>query len=178
MRIFLVLVFAISLLVPPTRAEDENKCGDGFIYNGKVYSLNTSFDKKGEGLRPIIKNNSKALAYLDRYQSNHSKSLRSAYTGTLGLILALVTSYIATSTDDKGKAKNIRALGLGFAGVLTLGGLFLSTKYLYENDKNLTSAISIYNSSSKNKIVLSDKKGIKIKPDITDYDDSKDEDNN
>jgi protein-S-isoprenylcysteine O-methyltransferase Ste14 len=84
---------------------------------------------------------------LNRYQSNILSARAAAYVGTVGLVAALVSSFLNTSDPTQSSLRQILSVG----GLILAGGSFaFSFAVLRTNESNLKDAVQYYNSANPN----------------------------
>ena len=124
-------------------------CDRPFIYRGEVYSADSPQAQDGSTLKEFVKSVPEANAILEEYQSNRGKSRLSAYTGTVGLLLAVLAGPISKLFDDSNRT-SVRS-GLQVGGLaIAAGGFFYSFTLLRTNEYLLPKAVDAYNQAKPN----------------------------
>ncbi len=107
--------------------------------------------KNAEYLRPIVRDIPAALAALNDYQSSRDNAKLGAYTGSLGLFVALTGWIISTQISDIETSNKIRSYTT-FGGLsLTMGSVVYSLAALSASESHLDRAVLEYNNARPSK---------------------------
>jgi len=143
LNIFLTLPAWADTLFKP-----EGACSRSFIYRNRTYAVDSSRKLDGEGLRPVIKKNAQSEDLLNNYQTSLKSQRWTAYTGSLGLVMAAGGSIYANTLKNPIAQRDTR-------NMLLFPGLFLAVgSYVYgqlairNNEKTLEKAVDTYNDSA------------------------------
>ena len=121
-------------------------CERPFIYRGEVYSADSPEAQDASTLREFVKSVPEAVEMLKEYQDNRSKSRLSAYTGTVGILLAVLA--VPISKQFTGDTRNSVRSALQIGGIaLAAGGFFYSFTLLRTNESLVPKAVDRYNQS-------------------------------
>ncbi|MBS1959782.1 MAG: hypothetical protein JST80_09945 [Bdellovibrionales bacterium] len=124
-------------------------CDRPFVYKGEVYSADSPQAQDASTLREFVKSVPEADSILEDYQSNRTKSKISAYTGTVGILLALaavpISRWIGGDSADSARTA-LQVGGLAIAA----GGFFYSFTLLRTNEYLLPKAVDAYNAKKPN----------------------------
>ncbi len=134
---FPLLYFAlhICLLANAWGAPD---CSRSARIQYHLVPVDSSSGKKGEGLRPYLEKDPRALAYLEKYQAGVPSAWQYAATGTIG------TGLVLTGLLADFKQNTERAFIVGGISLILIN--FLVAKTLENaNESNLYRAIDHYN---------------------------------
>lgn len=130
------------------------RCDRLIKYRGKTLPCDSALRRDGESLRTIFENSPDALEELDRYQSGRNSLKYAAYTGSVGIFLALASGMVTNLfiPENRGDARQstshiVRLTGLG----MTVGGVVFGLSRLRSNEDHLQSAIIKYNASQPDK---------------------------
>jgi hypothetical protein len=121
-------------------------CERPFIYRGETYSADSPEAKDASNLREFVKSVPEAEEMLKEYQSNRNKSKLSAYTGTVGILLALLAGPISKQFNGPSRDSIRSALQIGGIA-LAAGGFFYSFTLLRTNEYLIPKAVDRYNQS-------------------------------
>jgi len=121
-------------------------CDRPFVYRGELYSADSPQAQDVATLRHFVSSVPEADSLLAEYQSNRKKSTLSAYTGTAGILLALLASPIANQFHGPSHDAVRSALQIGGIA-LAAGGFFYSFTLLRTNEYLLPKAVDRYNDS-------------------------------
>ena len=135
---------------PPTLGakmpENLFSCQRSFVYRGKTLPCDSNLSYDGENLRPILSAVPESIPPLDQYQRNRQKVRTLAYTGSLGLAMALVGHFVSKGYegDKRILIRNLSVLS-GFA--LTAGSFIYGFTLLNTNEANLREAVRVHNNA-------------------------------
>lgn len=121
-------------------------CDRPFIYRGELYSADSPQAQDASTLRGFVKSVPEADSLLADYQSNRSKSTLSAYTGTVGVLLALLAGPISRQFSAASRDSVRSALQVGGIAIAA-GGFFYSFTLLRTNEYLIPKAVDRYNAS-------------------------------
>lgn len=142
-----LLTCAISLLFPMIGQGTET-CGRIAEVNYQNILVDTSSSLRGEGLRPYLNKDPKALEYLNTYQENSKPGLRSSLLGTLGVTFAI----LSFTTNNEHSAPYNRKVLLTTGLSLILVNFIFNKAVQAQNEKNLQLSINEYNQRNSPKI--------------------------
>jgi len=121
-------------------------CDRPFVYRGELYSADSPQAQDVATLRHFVSSVPEADSLLAEYQNNRKKSTLSAYTGTAGILLALLAVPIANQFHGNSHDAVRSALQIGGIA-LAAGGFFYSFTLLRTNEYLLPKAVDRYNDS-------------------------------
>jgi hypothetical protein len=122
-------------------------CRRQYFHRDQVLNVDSFHKRDGERLRQVVSGTPEALTSLNRYQSNILSARAAAYVGTVGLVAALVSSFLNTSDPTQSSLRQILSVG----GLILAGGSFaFSFAVLRTNESNLKDAVQYYNSANPN----------------------------
>lgn len=124
-------------------------CDRPFVYRGEVYSADPPQAQDASTLREFVKSVPEADSVLAEYQTNRSKSRISAYTGTVGLLLAILANPISRRFSPASQESIKTALQVGGLAIAA-GGFFYSFTILRTNEYLLPRAVEAYNQAKPN----------------------------
>lgn len=142
--LFLTILFTLN------HAKSQEICSRVATINYQSVIVDTSSNKKGEGLRFYLQKDSEALALLDEYQQKSKPSALSTTISTAGsvFILAGLASSKRNSTSSYLNRNN-----LIYGGLFLVGISYLTTKNIQSNNEViLKKAIDQYNKRNTPKI--------------------------
>lgn len=120
-------------------------CDRTFEYKGKTLPCDSFTQQDGERLRNILSEVPDAVSELDRYQSGRKRLRKTAYFGTLGLLLMLAGPPLArrfTEGNQRDQLANVFLYsGLGILG----GSVMYGITVLNSNEDHLYKAVDHYN---------------------------------
>jgi len=119
-------------------------CDRPFLYRGEVYSTDPPQIQDASTLKYFVQSVPEANSILDEYQSVRSKSKISAYTGTFGLLMFLLSNPVAKQFSAANQDSVRGALRIGGISIAT-GGFFYSFMLLRSNEKLIPKAVDAYN---------------------------------
>jgi hypothetical protein len=119
-------------------------CERPFIYKGETYSADSPQAQDASTLKEFVQTVPEANSILEDYQSNRSKSKLSAYTGTVGLLMAILAGPISKQFNSNSQASVRTALQVGGLAIAA-GGFFYSFTLLRTNEYLLPKAVDAYN---------------------------------
>lgn len=106
--------------------------------------LDSKHRRDANGLRPIFQRSPGALQLLTEYQENQNNVRLAAYTGTIGVIVAVAGLILKSQTE--GPKLNALKNGLFFGGgAIALGSLGYSLTLQTSNEGKLRGAVDQYN---------------------------------
>jgi hypothetical protein len=124
-------------------------CDRPFSYRGDVYSTDSAQAQDAANLKNFVKSVPEADATIAEYQNNREKSKISAYTGTLGLLIAMLAPPI--SNQFTGPSRTAILAALRVSGIaIAAGGFFYSFTLLRSNESLLPKAVGQYNQAKPN----------------------------
>ncbi len=127
-------------------------CSRKAIINYQEVLVDTSTNKRGEGLRYFLSKNKESERLLNEYQNLSKPSLRKALLSTLGSTMLL--SGLLLTNDNENNFLNKTTLTVGGAFVIVLS--YLTTKTIqYKNEAVLERAVQNYNQNEKPTIYFS-----------------------
>ena len=120
-------------------------CSRVAIINYQEVLVDTSSNRKGEGLRFYLEKDKTANSYLDKYQEGTKIKLENALMGTVG------TSMILGGILSNAQKTKKQSLLIGGATLMILNFLVAKTRET-SNEKNLEKAVEEYNKRNIPKI--------------------------
>ncbi len=125
---------------PHQKALETIHCKRLFVVQGKTLDCDSYHQNDAEKLRPYLQDVPEALKELDTYQSNRSQVRAVSYTGSLGLLAALIGVFI--NGKEEPTLRNVAIFGgLGLAGGSLLYGLTL----MRTNESHIQNAVQYHN---------------------------------
>lgn len=123
-------------------------CERPFKYKDQLYPTDSPQAQDAANLRAFVSSVESSKKLLDDYQSNRKKSTISAYTGTVGLALFLLSGPI--SKLAKGSSSALKsAMTLGGLS-LAAGGFIYSFALLKGNETLIQQSVQEYNQAKPN----------------------------
>ena len=135
-------------LIPPRRVIPLG-CERPFLYRGEIYSSDPPQVQDASTLKYFVREVPDAEALLKDYQENRKRSRMSAYSGTFGLILALLStpiSHLITKSNPDRVGKILHFAGFGLAA----GGFIYSFTLLRLNESLIPKSVEAYNQAKPN----------------------------
>lgn len=130
-----------------TLFKPDGTCARSFVYRNRTYPVDSSRKLDGEGLRFLLKKQGQAEAMLNSYQSRLKSSRIPAYTGTLGLILAVGGPMYAGTLDTPLGQRDTRTIFVASGIALALGS-YIYGQWAFKSKENiLENAVNSYNDS-------------------------------
>lgn len=127
------------VIKPVAIPTDVLRCERKYLYQGQAMSCDSPGGSDGEGLRTVLAEEPAAITELNRYQAARKNLKITGYTGTLGLLAALIG---ASFSDPGSSSRNI--LVTGGLGV-TAASFFFGANSLNNNEARLSNAVDIFN---------------------------------
>lgn len=127
---------------PPTISPLE--CARPFVYRGETYSADSPQAQDASTLKEFVGTVPEAKSTIEEYQTNRTKSKLSAYTGTVGILLAILSGPISKQFNDASRDSVRTALQVGGLAIAA-GGFFYSFTLLRTNEYLLPKAVDQYN---------------------------------
>lgn len=126
------------------------RCQRQYLYRGKLLDCDSQLQEDGEKLRPVLSQVPAAVLELNEYQRGRRHLEFAAYTGSLGLVVAVAGWLVSRQYQDPSgapsstgrKIRNVAALG-GLS--LTAGSLIYGVSFLKANERHLGRAVQFYN---------------------------------
>lgn len=115
-------------------------CQRFFVYRKKKLFCDSNLGMDAEKLRPIVLSSPEAIDELDLYQKNRRFLRQTAYVGTVGLIIGIL-SYTLISKNETLLRSGLTLTGVGLAGGSLIYGFSLSQT----NESHLGNAVRIHN---------------------------------
>jgi hypothetical protein len=123
-------------------------CQRPFLFHDQFYSVDTPRSQDAGNLKSFVSSVPKAKELLEQYESNRNKSIITAYTGTLGLLLFLFAGPISQRFSAGSQASVKSAANLG--GLTLMAGSFLyGFTLLRTNEYLIPRAVDAYNQQAK-----------------------------
>lgn len=124
-------------------------CERPFTIHGETYSADSPQAQDGSTLKYFVQNVPSSNAIMEEYQSNRNLSTTSAYIGTLGVVMFLLSNTIGNQFNAASKTSVANALRVG--GVcIAAGGFFFTFAYLHNNEHLIPKAVEAYNTAKPN----------------------------
>ena len=124
-------------------------CERPFTIHGETYSTDSPQAQDASTLKYFVQSVPESSSILDEYQSARTKSKISAYTGTLGVLLFILSNPISKQFNTESQDSVRTILRYGGAG-LAAGGFFYSFTLLRTNEYLIPKAVEAYNKSKPN----------------------------
>jgi hypothetical protein len=124
-------------------------CERPFTIRGETYSADSPQAQDASTLKYFVQNVPSSNQIMDEYQSNRNLSTTSAYIGTMGVIMFLLSNTIGNQFNAASKTSVSNALRVG--GVcIAAGGFFFTFAYLHDNEYLIPKAVEAYNTAKPN----------------------------
>lgn len=144
------LFFLLSFMATPLLAEI---CSRVAFINSQEILVDTSSNKKGEGLRFYLDKDETAKKYLDEYQKRNNANGYSIALGTAGSGLMIASLFTNSDSNEK---KLFDSTNMLLAGASLLILNFIIDKSIKKsNEKILDKAVNEYNKRNSPKIYFS-----------------------
>lgn len=143
-KVLFLLIFTANLWAAET-------CSRVAVINYQKVLVDSSSNKKGEGLRFYLEKDPVSEALLDKYQKKNKPTVLSASTSTAGSILLF--SGLLQAGDTTGIANNNTLIYSGL-GLIALSYLISKTQQ-YSNERILEEAVNQYNTRNTPRIYFS-----------------------
>lgn len=123
----------------------DNSCTRSFIYRNRSYPVDSSRKLDAEGLRFLLKKNPDAETLLNSYQNQLNASLIPAYTGALGIAMAVGGPLYAATLHSPLGQRDTRNVFL-YSGIFMVAASYLYGQWAVSHkEKTLEKAVETYN---------------------------------
>jgi len=119
-------------------------CNRPFLYRGEIYSTDSPQAQDAQTLKTITRASPEAQVILTEYQENRKKSRISAYTGTLGTVIAVFSTGFGRWLAPR-DPKILQTAALLTGAAIAVEGFSYSLMLLRRNEDLLPRAASAYN---------------------------------
>jgi hypothetical protein len=124
-------------------------CNRPILYRGELYSIDSPQAQDAQTLKAITKDSPEAQALIDQYQNNRIKSRISAYTGTVGIFIAIFSTGLGRWLHPR-DPKLLQTAALLTGAAITVEGFSYSINLLRSNEAVLTKAVNAHNQNKPN----------------------------
>jgi hypothetical protein len=132
---------------------DAFRCERQFVFQGKKLLCDSNTRLDAERLRPIIFEVPEAVAELDLYQRNRRKVRNAAYFGTMGLAIAVASTFVAQQffSDSTGgltqSGRTIKSVMVYTGAGISVGSLVFALSFNKANEAHIGRAVQNYNAA-------------------------------
>jgi hypothetical protein len=119
-------------------------CTRPFIYHGEIYSVDSPQAQDAQNLKYFTRDSQKAQDLLTQYQENRYQSRVSAYTGTAGILLAIIALPLGRWISPSNPT-TIQSAALLLGTAIAIEGYSYSIMLLRENESLIPRATQEYN---------------------------------
>ncbi len=124
-------------------------CDRPFTIHGETYSADSPQAQDASTLKYFVQSVPDSASILDDYQAARTRSKISAFAGTFGLLMFLLSNPIAKQFN--GPTQHSVRMTMRFGGLaVAAGGFFYSFTLLRTNENLIPQAVDTYNKSKPN----------------------------